>query len=159
MSIGFSADVADLTNRKLKPLGAAGYAVAVVTRVVSLKPYTFPLRVDGADLLDDRPCTLLSFCNSKFTGGTMMMAPEADPSDGLVDVVRLGVVTRRRLLQAFPRIYKGTHPEMPETEMTTAKHIDFVDSGPINLMIDGETRTLTPISIETLPQAFDLIAP
>lgn len=159
MSIGFSADVADLTNRRLKPLGAAGYAVAVVTRVASLKPYTFAMRIDAAEAVDDRPCTLISFCNSKFTGGTMMMAPDADPSDGMVDVVRLGVVNRRRLLQAFPRIYKGTHPEMPETEMTRARHIEFVESGPINLMIDGETKTLTPVAIDVLPHAFDLIAP
>ena len=53
--------------------------------------------VDGAPL-DTSPCVLLSFSNSQYTGGQMHMAPSADPTDGRVDLIRVGPMGRRRLL-------------------------------------------------------------
>ena len=38
----------------------------------------FPLRVDGESDIDRRPCLFLTFNNSKYTGGTMMIAPKAE---------------------------------------------------------------------------------
>ena len=60
--------------------------MAVLSCVASLEHPVFPVRLDGGSV-DRRPAALLSFSNSKFTGGTMMMAPKANVSDGLLDVI------------------------------------------------------------------------
>ena len=53
-----------------------------------MKRRPFPVRVEGTQEFDARSCLFLSFNNSKFTGGTMMIAPEAETTDGLIDFVR-----------------------------------------------------------------------
>jgi diacylglycerol kinase family enzyme len=46
------------------------------------------LRCDEDQDWNESRCLFLSFNNSKFTGGTMLIAPQADPTDGLIEFVR-----------------------------------------------------------------------
>ena len=80
LSVGFTADVGALTNRIFKPFGHLGYLLGVFVGVVQLKRRSFKLRCDDDKQWDDRRCLFLTFNNSKFTGGTMMIAPTASPS-------------------------------------------------------------------------------
>jgi YegS/Rv2252/BmrU family lipid kinase len=157
LSVGFSARAGALTNRRFKALGLSGYALSVVVSLARLHASAFPLRLDGG-VKDERPCTLLSFSNSRFTGGDMMMAPSADVADGLVDVVRIGPMGRRRFLGCFPKIFKGTHPEMAETEVTLAGRVDFDLEEAVDVMVDGEILSLKLNSLEVLPGALEFIA-
>lgn len=157
LSIGFSARVGSLTNKRFKGAGAAGYGLAVVFGLAGLDHPRYPLRLDDA-ALDDRACTLLSFSNSQFTGGTMMMAPGADTADGKVDVIRVGPLGRVALLATFPRIYKGTHTSHPKIEHQRSAHVFFADAPATDVMVDGEVMTLTLESIETLPLALEVLA-
>jgi len=157
MSVGFSARVGALTNRRFKGFGAAGYALAVGASVVGLKQPRFGFALDdGAP--DERPCTLLSFSNSRFTGGTMMMAPEADPGDGFVDVIRIGELSRLGLLRAFPKIYQGTHVALDSVESSLAKRVEFRGVGTLDCMIDGEIMSLGLRSLEVLPGSLEVVA-
>lgn len=156
MSLGFSAKVGALTNRRFKSFGAAGYALAVVSSVVGLQYPQFPMKVDGTP--DDRECTLLSFSNSRFTGGTMMMAPDADAGDGEVDVVRIGRLGRIALLQAFPLIYKGTHTRLDAIETGRARRVEFDSDAPVDCMIDGEVLTLRLHALEVVPGQLEVVA-
>ena len=52
------------------------------------------MRVDSETEFDRRRCLFLTFNNSKFTGGTMMIAPKADMSSGLIEYVRWGAIGR-----------------------------------------------------------------
>jgi diacylglycerol kinase (ATP) len=58
----------------------------------------------------------LTFNNSKFTGGTMMIAPQAEIDDGLVEYVRWGPIGRLGLIRNLPGLYDGTHIEHPLAE-------------------------------------------
>ncbi len=156
LSLGFSAAVGALTNRRFKPFGAAGYALAVVSSVVGLEHPRFPLTADGE--ADDRECTLLSFSNSRFTGGTMMMAPDADAGDGEVDVVRIGKLGRMALLRAFPLIYKGTHTQLAEVETGRARRVEFRSDAPVDCMIDGEVLTHRLRALEVVPGQREVVA-
>ena len=158
MSLGFSAEVGALTNRRFKPFGFAGYGMAVVASVVGLQAPTYPLRVDGGPDIDGRPCTLLSFSNSRFTGGTMMMAPAADPGDGAVDVIRIHRMTRLELLRALPRLYRGTHVDLPSVEASRARRLEFIGQPETDCMIDGEVIRLALRSLEVLPAALEVVA-
>jgi YegS/Rv2252/BmrU family lipid kinase len=156
-SIGFVADVAQLRQHRFRRLGEGGYVLAVVARVAALQAKVFPLRLDGGEW-DRRPAVFLSFNNSKFTGGQMMMAPRADTSDGRLDVVRVGQMGRTRLLGAFPKIFHGTHLELPEVSETPAAVVEFALDGPVDVMVDGECLRLALRRMEVLPGAIDVYA-
>jgi diacylglycerol kinase (ATP) len=157
LSLGFTSEVGAFTNRHLKPLGPAGYAVATVVEVARLKHRQFPLRLDGGPT-DDRPCVFLSFSNSRYTGGTMCMAPDADPSDGQLDVIRVGPMGRLDLLRTFPRIYQGRHLEHPLNSSTRARVVELDLAGPEALMVDGEVLTHRLRRLEVVPGALEILA-
>ncbi len=157
LSIGFAADVAVLRHRRFRRLGALGYLLGVFVRVVWLRHQVFPLRVDGETEADRRPSLFLSFNNSKFTGGTMMIAPQADTADGLIEYVRWGPIGRLGLMGNLPRLYTGTHIAHPLAERRAVRRIDFALSAPVDVMVDGEVATLHLESITVLPGAVDVV--
>lgn len=158
VSLGFPADVGELTNRKFKRWGEIGYILGVFTQLVNLRHSEFPHRVEGAQDWDRTPVLFLAFSNSKFTGGKMMIAPKADPSDGLIEYVRWGPIGRLGLIRTLPRLFTGTHIEHRLASRTGTKKIELALEGPVNTMIDGEILRLDIRSLEILPGALDVLA-
>ena len=156
LSVGFTADVGALTNRIFKPFGHFGYLLGVFVRVVQLKRRGFRMRSDADESWDERRCLFLTFNNSKYTGGTMMIAPRADPTDGLIEYVRWGPIGRLGLLKMLPRLYDGTHIEHPLAERRAVKHVEFALDAPVDVMIDGEIVTLDCQALDILPGAMDV---
>jgi diacylglycerol kinase (ATP) len=157
LTLGFPAEVGETANRRFKRWGELGYIFAVFTRLASLKHSSFPHRLDNPGQWNSDPALFLSFNNSKFTGGKMMIAPKADPTDGSIEYVRWGPIGRFGLLKALPTLFSGTHIEHPLAFRTGAKHVEFQLDEPVNVMIDGEILRLECRSIEILPGAFDAI--
>jgi diacylglycerol kinase (ATP) len=156
LSIGFTADVAALTNRMFKPFGALGYLMGVFVRVVQLRRRSFALRCDDDQEWDERRSLFLTFNNSKFTGGTMLIAPQADPTDGLIEFVRWGPIGRFGLLRTLPRLYDGTHIEHPLASRRAVRHVEFKAAAPVDVMIDGEVATVECRSLDILPAAVEI---
>ncbi len=156
LSLGFTADVAALTNRMFKPFGHFGYLLGVFVRVVQLKRRAFKLRCDAETAWDERRCLFLTFNNSKYTGGTMMIAPNADPSSGYIEFIRWGPIGRLGLLKMLPRLYDGTHIQHPLAETRRVKHVEFDLDAPVDVMIDGEVFTVNAKSLDVLPGAMDV---
>jgi diacylglycerol kinase (ATP) len=155
LSMGFTADVGALTNRYFKPFGYFGYLLGVFVRVVQLRRRTFRLRCDDQDWEEGR-CLFLSFNNSKFTGGTMLIAPHADPSDGMIEFVRWGPIGRIGLLRMLPRLYDGTHIQHPLASRKAVRRIEFGARVPVDVMIDGEIAPLECVSLDIVPGAADI---
>ncbi len=158
LSMGFAADVASVTNRRLKPLGPLAYWAGILICLARLDRRVFPLRVDGAAETDRRRCLFLSFNNSKFTGGKMMIAPDARTDDGLVEFVRWGPIGRLPLLWNLHTLYDGSHLKHPLAERRGARRIDFALDAPVDVMVDGESLTLHCQTLEVLPGALDVVA-
>jgi len=156
LSVGFTADVGALTNRIFKPFGYLGYLLGVFVRVVQLKRRAFRMRSDVDEGWDERRCLFLTFNNSKYTGGTMMIAPHADPTDGLIEYVRWGPIGRLGLLKMLPRLYDGTHIQHPLAERRAVKRVEFALDAPVDVMIDGEIVTLDCRMLDILPGAMDV---
>jgi len=156
LSLGFTADVGALTNRYFKPFGYLGYLLGVFVRVVQLRRRAFRLRCDDDSDWNETPCLFLSFNNSKFTGGTMLIAPQADPSDGLIEFVRWGPIGRLGLLTMLPRLYDGTHIQHPLASRRAVRRIEFATQIPVDVMIDGEIATLECRSLDIIPSAVDI---
>lgn len=157
LTLGFAADVADVTNRRFKRWGELGYVLGVLTCLARLDRRSFPMRADNALEYDTRRCLFLAFSNSKFTGGKMMIAPDADPCDGLIEYVRWGPIGRLGLLRNLHTLFDGTHVRHPMASRTQARHIEFSLDGSVNVMIDGESLHLQCESLDVLPGALDIL--
>ena len=153
LSVGFTADVATLTNRYFKPLGPLGYLLGVFVRVAQLRRRAFLLRCDDDKNWDERPCLFLTFNNSKYTGGTMLIAPDADPCDALIEYVRWGPIGRLGLLRMLPKLYDGTHIQHPLASRRAVRRVEFNLAAPIDVMIDGEIATLAIRCLDIIPSA------
>ena len=156
LSVGFTADVGAITNRVFKPFGQFGYLLGVLVKVVQLNRSAFKVRCDDDREWDERRCLFLSFNNSKFTGGTMLIAPHADATDGLVEYVRWGPIGRMELLKMLPRLYDGTHLDHPLAARRAVKRVEFEMHAPVDVMVDGEIVRLRCKTLEILPGAMDV---
>lgn len=157
LSMGFAADVATMRARRFSAWGELGYQAAIFICLARFRRRPFPLRVDGESEIDRRPCLFLTFNNSKFTGGTMMIAPKAEVNDGLIEYVRWGPIGRLGLLRNLRTLYDGTHINHPLAERRAAKRIDFHLDAPVDVMIDGEVMTLHCQTVDVLPSAINVV--
>lgn len=157
LTLGFAADAAEFANRHLKSFGYTGYALSVLACLARLDRRAFPLRTDGAAEFDQRPCLFLAFSNTKFTGGNMMIAPNADASDGLIEYVRWGPIGRVGLLRNFPSLFDGTHVRHPMASRASVRDVEFALDASVNVMVDGESLRLKCERLNVLPGALDVI--
>ncbi len=157
LSIGFTANVGGFVNRNLKPLGERGYGIGVVKEVATLRPRPLPFAFDDGEF-NTKPVTFLSFNNSKFTGGKMMMAPHADASDGLIEAIVVEKMGRVGLLSTFPKIFKGTHVEHSKVHEHKVKSVRFALDQSVDVMVDGEVARLQLERLDVLPLALEVMA-
>jgi diacylglycerol kinase (ATP) len=157
LSVGFAADVNFMRARRFNHYGQLGYLLSIFTGLARLDRRSFPLSVDGEPNFDDRRCLFLSFNNSKFTGGTMMIAPQADVNDGLIEYIRWGPIGRLGLIRNLRTLYDGTHVNHPLASRRGARQIDFRLNGPVPVMIDGEAFTLHCERLDVLPSALSVV--
>jgi YegS/Rv2252/BmrU family lipid kinase len=155
LNMGFAADVATLTNRRLKRLGELGYLVGVLVSLVRLRRRPFPLRADGDR--DARRCLFLAFSNSKYTGGKMMIAPDASINSGTIEYVHWGPIGRFGLVRNLPGLFDGSHIRHPLASRRTATRIEFDLKEPVDIVVDGEVLTLEVESLEVLPRTLDVM--
>jgi diacylglycerol kinase (ATP) len=156
-SVGFAADVAALRHRRFLHFGHAGYLAAILLSLARLKRRPFPVRVDGECEFDRRRCLFLTFNNSKFTGGTMMIAPDARTDDGLIEYVRWGPIGRLGLIRNLPTLYDGTHTRHPMAERHAVHRAEFQLNEPVDVMVDGEVMQLQCEAIDVLQEALRVV--
>ncbi len=158
LSMGFSADVATLRERRFSNWGELGYLTSIFLTLARFNRRPFPIRVENDSEFDQRSCLFVTFNNSKFTGGTMMIAPQAEIGDGLVEYVRWGPIGRLGLIRNLPGLYDGTHIEHPLAERKAARRIEFNLDNPVDVMVDGEVLTLHCEELDVLPAALNVVA-
>jgi len=158
LSMGFSADVATLRERRFSSWGELGYLTSIFLTLARFNRRPFPIRVENDSNFDRRKCLFVTFNNSKFTGGTMMIAPQAEIGDGLVEYVRWGPIGRLGLIRNLPGLYDGTHIEHPLAERKAARRIEFNLDNPVDVMVDGEVLTLHCEELDVLPAALNVVA-
>jgi diacylglycerol kinase (ATP) len=156
IGVGLIADILELTNRRLKFLGAAGYSLAVLIRLVRGMANRVTIEADGRRL--EAPDSALVVSNSKFTGGKMKIAPPADISDGRADIVLFNGVNRREILAIFSGVFSGKHTGHPKVELLRGASITVESDPPLRLMADGELIGWTPLGIKVLPGEIDFLA-
>jgi len=158
LSMGFSADVATLRARRFSAWGELGYITSIFLTLARFNRRPFPVRVESQAEFDSRRCLFLTFNNSKFTGGTMMIAPKAETNSGLIEYVRWGPIGRLGLIRNLTGLYDGTHIEHPLAERKAVPRVEFKLDAPIDVMVDGEVLTLHCEELDVLPGALNVVA-
>jgi len=147
MGTGFVTDVARTATR-FRRTGGFSYIIGVWHRMYSLNFYDLRMEIDGT-LISGKNC-LIEICNSRYTGGEMLMAPEAKIDDGLFDVVILEPLSRLRLLVTLPKLFKGTHVDNPRIRVIQGKTATIFTKPEKKLLPDGEMFGVTPTHITML---------
>lgn len=148
MGFGFVTDVAE-TALKYPWLKDFSYVLGVLYRAAVLRFHHMALTIDGVDY--SGPNCFVEFCNSRYTGGAMKIAPEARIDDGMFDAVILSPLSRYSLLKTFPRIYAGTHAANPAVTIVKGRTAT-VETTPVKTLLpDGEVFGATPTRLDILP--------
>ena len=97
--------------------------------------------------------------NCRYLAGGMHMSPGADPSDGLLDVLLIGNITKTDLVLTLPKVYRGTHLPHPKAESLRGRRIVVDAPKPLPIELDGEQPGTTPATFEVVPGALRLRVP
>jgi diacylglycerol kinase family enzyme len=97
--------------------------------------------------------------NGRFLAGGMKITPEAEPDDGVFDVLLIGDVSKRDLVLTLPKIYRGTHLPHPKAELLRGAKATIESPIPLPVQLDGEQPGTTPATFEIVPRALRLRVP
>ena len=111
--------------------------------------------------IDDGPqeeiCTRLGLlANGRYFGGAMHAAPQAELDDGLLDLLMLKEISLAKFLWHLPKIYRGTHLELPEIYFRKVRKFTAISSEQVILDIDGESPGYLEATFEILPKILKL---
>ncbi|MGF1648295.1 MAG: diacylglycerol/lipid kinase family protein [Kineosporiaceae bacterium] len=159
LSAGFDAVVSERANAMAWAQGSARYALAVARELPPYRARRYALDLDGATWEVD--ALLVSVANAPSYGGGMRIAPSAEVADGELEVVVIRPLSKVRFLGLFPRVYRGTHVDLPYVEVRRAKRIRVSivdDRAPLVAYADGERLAPLPLTCEVRPAAVSLLA-
>ena len=150
VSTGYDARVNRSTNHIRLRLGALSYGYIALRELASFSPLRYDMVVDGVRRRQD--AMLVAVSNTGIFGGGMRIAPEADPTDGLLDVTVVGPVARTTLLRLLPAMYSGAFVKHPCVEQLRVRSIELAGEG-LFVMGDGEELGEVPVRVECVPGA------
>lgn len=145
IGFGFVTDVAK-TAQKFKIFKDFSYIIGVIYRTINLHFHYMELEIDGKTISGEN--CFVEFCNSKYTGGDMLMAPDAMIDDGFMDIIITKKLSRSSLLATLPKLFKGTHLNHPAIRHIKAKKARVKTWPDKTLLPDGELFGATPTTIK-----------
>jgi diacylglycerol kinase (ATP) len=153
LGTGFDAAVNDRANRMRWPRGRRRYDLAILAELRSYRPGRFSVHVDG--VRSDVEAMLVAIGNAPSYGGGMRVCPEARLDDGLLDVVVVGPLSRRRFLRLFPRVFAGTR--VSDASVTVQRGREVRIEGVASAYADGERLGSLPLTSTVVPGALRVL--
>lgn len=159
VGIGFDAVVGFEAVKLTHLHGFLNYIIAALRTIFLF--FNAPLiRIEYDDKQITQPSLMVSIMNGRRMGGGFMMAPEAQPDDGLLDLCIAGQLTRIGILTMIPRFMKGTQAPHPQIKTGRASKIHVVAvEGSLPAHADGETICTAgkELSIEIIKQPINIL--
>jgi YegS/Rv2252/BmrU family lipid kinase len=140
-SVGFGFGPAVVQTRNMMPSfrGFLSYLVPIVKTFFKFEPPLFDVAAPG--FRERGYMMMVEACNGTTAGGSYRFAPEADPTDGKMDVCLIRRVSLPRFLLAIPRVMNGTHLRMREVVLIKTQKLTIRSpEQPLVLHVDGELR-------------------
>jgi len=146
-SFGIGGMVDDAVNRTTKRLGGkASFFLGTFRAFARYRRQPMRLEVDDR-VVYEGPVFNVAVANGQYHGGGMWVAPMADPTDGLLDVVILGDLGTAGFLALTRRIYAGTHLKSPDVVHVRGRFLRATTTGDTLIDMDGETPGRLPIEV------------
>ena len=156
--VGMSGAVAKRTNESSKALGGK-ISYLWSTLAVFAGWHNTEVRVSvGGEIRGGRMHEVV-VANGRYLGGGMMLCPDAEPDDGLFDVLLIGDITKGDLVRTLPKIYRGTHLPHPKAELLRGSVVSVDSDEPLPIQLDGEQPGTTPVRFEVVRKALRLRVP
>jgi YegS/Rv2252/BmrU family lipid kinase len=157
--VGFHGTVARVASEPGRLLrGPVVYSWAVLRTLGRYEPPEFRVRYDDGSYADRAWMVVLA--NSPWFGGGMRIAPAADPTDGLLDLVVVRGIGRGALLRVFPKVYRGTHVDHPAVVVARTREATIEIERPDDWYGDGDPlleSVAGPVTIGVRPRALRVI--
>ena len=142
-SVGLDARIGnDVANYKRLPLlhGFRAYAASTVVNVVKGIAEHYVVEVNGERI--DGEQTFICVCNGRFYGGGFNPVPEADPSDGMLDILLVNKVSRAQVPTLIGKYKDGRYKELSHVaRYFRSDSIRILCDKPTAINLDGEQRT------------------
>lgn len=122
-STGFDSLVNERANSIAWPKGPSKYNLAMALELPKFRPLEYQFQIDGKSY--QREAMLIAAGNGRSYGGGMLVCPQADMSDGLLDLMILNPVSKREFVRIFPSVYEGKHVDHPKVEIIRAREIQI----------------------------------
>jgi diacylglycerol kinase (ATP) len=160
VGIGFDAVVGRVANQS-KLSGFLGYFVAALQTMYIY--YQAPeMQIDLSDEVIRQRSLMVSIMNGRRAGGGFLMAPHANPGDGVLDLCIAKNVSKAKILMLIPRFMQGTQGTHPAIQFKkdTRVVVRAID-GRLPVHVDGEVLSaeVKEIRVEILPGRLKVIAP
>jgi diacylglycerol kinase (ATP) len=101
---------------------------------------------------------LVAVGNTSSYGGGMHICPDADPTDGLLDVTVIHPVGAAKLLRMLPLMYSGRFARDRSVERLQAERIVIEGPGLVGFG-DGELIGATPLTVSSAPKSLRVLVP
>jgi len=154
LASGFDSLVNERANAMRWPRGPRRYDLATYLELARLKPRHYTITLDGERFETD--AVLVAVGNTASYGGGMRVCPDADPTDGLLDVVIERPMSRLTMMRIKPSLYEGTHVNHPLVDQYRARTVTIAAEG-ITTYADGERALPLPVTVEAVPGALTLV--
>jgi len=140
---------------KMRWLGGQRYNVASLIEIIAFRQRLATLVIEGNRTVGDFGFIL--GCNTIHTGKGMQMAPLAQLNDGFIDLIVAHKASRLKLFKMFPKVFSGKHIADPIVEYHQVRSFSVIPKEENVLNIDGEIIGSTPIDVEVVPSAIDVL--
>lgn len=160
LSCGLDAAVNLTANTYRWPTGHLKYVRALLVELPRFRPYGYRVSLD--DEVWESGGTLVAVANTAWIGGGLKIAPDADPEDGLLDVVVAGPFSRTGTVGIFPKLYAGSHVGHPKVRVlrsrtVTIEPVATLGPHPPVAFADGERIGPLPLRVEVVPGALNVL--
>lgn len=160
-SVGLDARIGtDVANYKRLPLlhGFRAYVASTVVNVIRGVGEHFVVEVNGETI--DREETMICVCNGRFYGGGFNPVPQADPTDGILDVLVVKSVKRRQVPGVVGKYKNGRYRELPElVRHIPTNKLTITCDGPTAVNLDGELRRAERLEISVAEEKLRFFYP
>ncbi|GAB1693660.1 diacylglycerol/lipid kinase family protein [Krasilnikovia sp. M28-CT-15] len=152
---GIDAAANDLANRRRLPRRPIAYQLAALAVMARWRPVGYTLTVDGEPV----PLTghTVVVANAPWYGGGLRVAPAASLDDGLLDLVTVGALPRRRMLPVLAALRHGTHLGLSGIAASRAREVTIAADRALPVYADGEPLGHCPVTVRVRPGALRLI--
>ena len=155
LGAGFDAIVNERANGMRFPRGPRRYDLAILAELLRLRPRTYELGLDGSRQTVE--AVLVAVANTARYGGGFRICPDADPTDGVLDILVGGRFTRTGVVRIMPHVRRGTHLGHTLVAIHRAGTVTLAADG-ITAYADGERVGALPLTVTCVPAALTLLA-